>query len=417
MTSPLALEIHPARSELQASHEPQLVYLVLRARILISVARRQALNLCLVLDRSSSMRGERLFRVKEAARHLVSQLDAESAFSLVAFNDRAEVIVPAQPVREPEAIRQAIAALEARGGTEMAQGLALGLQQIERVRLPALQRLILLTDGRTYGDEHACVELARRAQRRGIGITALGVGTEWNEDLLETMTAGPNSRTHYIAATGEIASVFEDELARLTRTVAQSVELSITTHPEAQVRACHRVQPFLTPITLQPEREGHWRAALGEWSADEEQTFLIELALPPVMVGTHTVAQLELRCDLLEHGPATSSATLTLPAVARATLEVDPQVRTVIERVVAYRLQASAWQAVADGRVEEATRRLRTAGTHLFNAGEIALAETLHTEATRLLQGNAPSADGRKRIKLGTRGLVADANAARVERG
>jgi Ca-activated chloride channel family protein len=134
--------------------------------------------------------------------------------------------------------------LEARGGTEMAQGLALGLQEIERPKINGINRLILLTDGRTYGDEHACVELARRAQRRGIGLTTLGVGTEWNEDLLETMTAGPNSRTRYITAANETVSVFSDELSDASNNCA-SVELTITTHSEAEVRACHRVQPFI----------------------------------------------------------------------------------------------------------------------------------------------------------------------------
>ncbi len=407
MTPAMSLVALPARPELQVSHEPQLVYLLLRARTDVALEQRLPLNICLVLDRSSSMRGERLFQVKEAARHLVGRLDRGSAFGLVAFNDRAEVIVPSQTVHDVDAIRHAIANLDARGGTEMAQGLALGLQQIERPLIHGISRLILLTDGRTYGDEHACVELARRAQRRGIGITALGVGTEWNEDLLETMTAGPNSRTQYITSSSAIGPVFAAELERLQNTVAQSVELEIVTRAETQVRACYRVQPFLSALPAHPADGGRWRASIGEWAAGDDHVFLIELVIPPVTSGTHTVARIDLRYDLISgNGPATASVTVQLPAVIAASLEVHADVRAALERVVAYQLQARAWQSVAEGRIDEATKRLQMAGTHLFNAGEIALAETAHAEATRLLQGSSPSADGRKRIKLGTRGLI-----------
>lgn len=411
MTQPITLHILPARRELQVCSEPQLVYLLVTAKTHVEATRRMPLNLCIVLDRSSSMRGERLFQVKEAARHVVGQMNPADAFGLVAFNDRAEVIIPSQPVRDADTIKSAIMQVEARGGTEMAQGLALGLQEIERPKLNGVNRLVLLTDGRTYGDEHACVELARRAQRRGVGLTALGVGTEWNEDLLETMTAGTNSRTQYITAANEIVRVFSQELERLQATIAQSVELSLTTHAETEVRACYRVQPFIAPIPAQAAGAGLWRVGLGEWAAGEDQMFLFELALPPVTSGTHPVARVSMSYELLGAGQGSTTVTATseLPAAVNADPDVAPEVKRVLERVVAYQLQTRAWQSVAEGRIEDATKRLQVAGTHLFNAGDVALAEMVHAEATRLLQSGATSADGRKRIKYGTRGLVAGA--------
>lgn len=410
MSEGITIQVQPARPELQVCSEQQLVYLLLTARTTTTAQRRMPLNICLVLDRSSSMRGERLFQVKEAARHLVGQLQSSDAFGLVAFNDRAEVIVPAQQVRDADLIRNALVGLEARGGTEMAQGLALGLQEIERPRVNGINRLILLTDGRTYGDEHACVELARRAQRRGIGLTTLGVGTEWNEDLLETMTAGANSRTQYITAAKEIVPVFSAELERLHATIAQSVELQVTLHPEAQVRSCYQVQPFISPLQIQSSSNGLWRAPIGEWAAGDDQTFMLELVVPPVTTGTHPVARIDLRYQLVGGSqPQSAVVAVNLPAVVQAEQHVEQEVRRVLERVVAYQLQSRAWQAVAEGHIDDATKRLQTAGTHLFNAGEVELAQTVQAEATRLLQGGSTSADGRKRIKYGTRGLLAGA--------
>jgi Ca-activated chloride channel homolog len=412
MSAPITIELLPARPQLQVCSEPQLVYLLITAHTTIVAQQQLPLNLCLVLDRSSSMRGERLFQVKEAAWHVVTRMNRSDAFGLVAFNDRAEVIVPAQPIHDAETIRSSIMQLEARGGTEMAQGLALGLQEIERPKVNGIHRLVLLTDGRTYGDEHACVELARRAQRRGVGLTTLGVGTEWNEDLLETMTAGPQSRTQYITSTNEIVSVFGAELDRLQATIAQHVELTINAHPETQVRSCFRVQPFIAALQPQQAGDGKWHMPLGGWTAGEEHAFLLELIVPPVVPGSYDIARIDLGYELVGAStPATASATLRLPATTDAATTVEAPVRRQLERVVAYQLQTRAWQSVSEGRIDDATKRLQMAGTHLFNAGEVALAEMVHAEATRLLQGGSASADGRKRIKYGTRGLLAERSA------
>ncbi len=408
MSAPITLTVQPARSELQVSSAPQLVYLLITARTVADARRAVPLNVCLVLDRSSSMRGDRLFHVKEAGRYVVSQMDSSDAFGLVAFNDRAEVIVQSHPVCDHDTIYEAIGTLDARGGTEMAQGLAVGLQEIERPKTNGLNRLILLTDGRTYGDEHACVELARRAQRRGIGLTALGIGTEWNEDLLEMMTAAPNNRTHYIASTKEIVSVFETELTRLKSTIAQSVEFAVGLHPSTEIRSMHRVQPFITSLQPQSMGNGVWRVPIGEWAGGEDQTFMLELVVPPLGPAPQPVARIDLRYELTgtSSGQSAVSAAVRLPAVAQPSKTINHDVRNALERVVAYQLQSRAWQSVAEGRIDDATMRLQMAGTHLFNAGEVKLAETVHVEATRLLQGGSTSADGRKRIRYGTRGLV-----------
>ena len=87
--------------------------------------------------------------------------------------------------------------------------------------------------------------------------------------------------------------------------------------------------------------------------------------------------------------------------------DVDGVVKHWLERTVAYRLQASAWQHVEQGNIEEATKKLRMAGTRLLESGQTDLAQTVQEEATRLLRSGTTSDEGRKRIKYGTRGLVA----------
>lgn len=413
MTPGINLQHTLSRTVLTVSDEPQLIYVLLEAHA-EGVAQQMAklpLNLCLVLDRSSSMRGERLMQVKEAAARIVDQLGPDDYFSLVVFNDRADVVIPAQRAIKKSDLKAAIAQIEAASGTEMAQGMALALQEVQRPFLTrGISRLILLTDGRTYGDESRCVEIARRGQSRGIGLTALGIGTEWNEDLLETMTASENSRAQYIATAQDVVKVFADEVKRLHAIFAQQVHLTLETRPGALIRSLDQVRPFIAPITIVEEEERRWAANLGDWPDTGVQGFLIEVVVPVLPVGDHPVLKLTLRYHLpaanLRDQVREELIRIGMRPAAEVTHCVDATVKHWLERLVAYRLQASAWKHAAEGRLTEASERLHMAGTRMLNVGDTALAHTLQQEATRILRSGAASEEGRKRIRFGTRGLI-----------
>jgi Ca-activated chloride channel family protein len=413
MSPGIRLQRTLSRAVLGESSEPQLLYVLLEAAAegLATQLPKLPLNLCLVIDRSSSMRGERLGQVKEAAGKIIDQLSQDDYFSLVVFNDRADVVVPAQRVADKNDLKRAVGTVEAAGGTEMATGMALALQEIQKPLLArGISRLLLLTDGRTYGDESRCVEVARRAQARGIGLTALGIGTEWNEDLLETMTARENSRAQYIASAQEITTVFADELKRLHSIFAQQVRIQLAARPGGLVRAFDRVRPFIAPVPIAEEADLRWAGALGDWPGTDVQAFLIEIVVPPLGVGDHPLLKISLHYDLpsanLRNQVTEEIVRVQVQPADQVTYQIDSTVKYWLERLVAYRLQSSAWQDIEAGRLDEATRRLQMAGTRLFDAGEVALAQTVQEEATRLLRSGSTSDEGRKRIKFGTRGLM-----------
>jgi uncharacterized protein YegL len=403
-----------SRAALAVSGEQQLLYVLVEATPegLPAQMAKLPLNLCLVVDRSSSMRGDRLAQVKEAAGRIIDQLGQDDYFSLVVFNDRADVVVPATRVMNRVELKGALGRVEAAGGTEMATGMGLALQEIQRPMLSrGVSRIMLLTDGRTYGDESRCVEIARRAQGRGIGLTALGVGTEWNEDLLETMTASENSRSRYIATAQEVVAVFTEELKRMHSVFAQRVRLQIAARPGALVRALDQVRPYIAPVAVAEEAELVWAANLGDWTGAEPQAFLVELVVPPLAAGEHSVMKLTVRYDMpganLRDQSVEDIVRVKVVEAGEGTHEVDGTVKHWLERLVAFRLQSTAWKFAEAGQVKEATQRLKMASTRLFAAGEVALARTVEEEATRLLQSGSTTEEGRKRIKYGTRGLLA----------
>jgi Ca-activated chloride channel family protein len=413
MTPGISLQRTLSRSILAESSEQQLLYLLLEATPEGTIAQlpKLPLNLCLVIDRSSSMRGDRLNQVKEAAGRILDQLGQNDFFSLVTFNDRAEVVVSATRVQNRNELKQAISRVEAAGGTEMARGMALALQEIQRPMLVrGLSRIMLLTDGRTYGDESTCVEIARRAQSRNIGLTALGIGTEWNEDLLETMTASENSHAQYIAAAHDVAAVFAEEMRRMHSVFAQRVRLSVSVRPGGMLRSLEQVRPFLASVPISEAADREWVASLSDWTGGDVQGFLLEIVTPVLPVGEHPLMKVTLRYDLpgaaLTDQNREEIVRISVQPAAQVSHQVDSTVKYWLERLMAYRLQARAWKDVSEGKIDEASQKLQMAGTRLFGAGEQQLARTVQEEGTRLLRNGNTSEEGRKRIKFGTRGLM-----------
>ncbi|MBN1483169.1 MAG: VWA domain-containing protein [Chloroflexia bacterium] len=411
MQHDIQLACTPSRDSLPPLEEEQLLYLLVE---ILSYGDQGAqtrlpLDICLVLDNSSSMRGERLYQAKEAARHIVSQMSQQDYFCLVVFNDQAQVVVPRQQVRAPASLREHVTEIEASGGTEMARAMEQALTQMRSLGpFPGVRRLILLTDGQTYGDDNRCVELARQLQQMGAGITALGLGDDWNEDLLSTMAAHGNSRSEYISGAESVVSLFQQEMRLLQGILAQEMVLSLKGIADLEAKQFFRISPEVTSLPLREERAHEWLVPLGEWMGGEPQVFLAEMIVSPLPRGEHDLLQVELSYRLPRE-PARRRVhdQLTLPFRPQQAsgMQVPSKLLLALEKLMAYRMQESAWREARRGNVDQATRRLRRIATRLVNMGESSLAETIEREALHLERTGRVSAGGKKEVHYGTQRL------------
>ena len=132
-------------------------------------------NLALVIDRSGSMRGDRLEKAKMAALMVVDKLGPEDVLSVVAFDSSVEVLVPAGKVKDPEMIRRTIMAISDNGQTALYDGVNTGLGQIrEHLVKTHVNRLILLSDGQANVGPSSPGELAALGVEAGkLGIPCL----------------------------------------------------------------------------------------------------------------------------------------------------------------------------------------------------------------------------------------------------
>jgi Ca-activated chloride channel family protein len=173
---PYEYQIVYSRPSLVHLDEPQMLYVILDLQAPIESRRNPSppLNVCIVLDRSTSMKGEKMDVVKSTAVQILRNLRPQDILSIVAFSDRAEVIIPASYHQDRSRLEARIQMIQPSGGTEMFQGLDAGAKEVMRSHdAKRLNHIILLTDGQTYGGGgrvHVALWIERggvRLQRRG----------------------------------------------------------------------------------------------------------------------------------------------------------------------------------------------------------------------------------------------------------
>src|SRR5688500_17427673 len=145
-----------SRPNLVGLNEPQMLYLILEVEAPAEARQSPAhpLNDCLVLDRSTSMKGEKMDTVKSAAIQVLRNLRPQDILSVVAFSDRAEVIISASYLQDRARLEAKIQMIHPSGATEMLQGLELGIKEVMRsLDSKRINHIILMTDDHTYGDE------------------------------------------------------------------------------------------------------------------------------------------------------------------------------------------------------------------------------------------------------------------------
>ncbi|AKI99218.1 Ca-activated chloride channel family protein [Archangium gephyra] len=193
---------------------------------------RVPVSLALVIDRSGSMRGQKLADAKQAARLLVQQLGAEDRLALVHYGSDVRVF-PSQQVTEE--VRQQMLAfvdtIEDAGATNISGGLQAAAQQllpyVEHFRV---SRILLLSDGQpTEGlvEDSELLKLADTYQHQGMTVSGLGVGDEFNERLMRGLAEQGGGFYGYIQDSEKLGEIVRRELEQAAGTLARGVELRL----------------------------------------------------------------------------------------------------------------------------------------------------------------------------------------------
>lgn len=399
-----------ARPFLAVSTTAQVAYLLLEVQPTQIVAQvRMPVNVSFVLDRSGSMKGQKIERVRRATEVAIDLLDTQDTLSVVIFDHRTEVLIPAGSVRDRSDLKHRIARIRDAGGTKIAPAVDRALREIVRGPAGSIRRLLLLTDGQTE-NEKECLLRAEDAGRAGVPITALGVGKDWNEDLLIEMANRSGGSADFIARPDQITEHFQNTVQRAQAAVVQNADLTLRLVQGVTPRAVWQVIPLINNLGYRPISDRDVSVPLGELEAGQGRTLLIELLIEPRPMGQYRIGQAEVSYDVpalqLSQQKTRADVLMTFTSDAGQLSQLNAPVMNIVEKVSAFKLQTRALQDLNAGNVSGATQKLKSAVTRLLSQGEVELAQTMQQEINNLEQSGELSSEGQKTIKFGTRKTV-----------
>ncbi len=390
----------------------QLVYVLIEAVPGTTMAQvRMPLNLSLVLDKSGSMQGKKIENLRQAARLVVDRLGPEDIISIVAFSDRKYLIAESQPVTDKEVLKKQIDRIRDGGGTAISGGMGQGLAELEKALAPdRVSRMLLLTDGQTFGDEEACKKLGKKAGDKGIVISALGLGEDWNEDLLDEIAEASGGSGDFIDSPDRIIEYFERAVQSMQDTVVQNAQMILRLAGGVTPRQVWQVLPMISNLGYKPLSDRDVQVGLGELQKGQPRSLLVELLINPRPAGSYRIAQAEVSYDVpalkLVGEKVKADILLDFTADPARARQYDAEVMNIVEKVTAFKLQTRALEEARMGNVAGASQKLRAAATRLLEMGEEDLARSAIEEAENLEKSGQMSSFGTKKLRYETRKLT-----------
>jgi Ca-activated chloride channel family protein len=352
-----------------------------------SVRRRLPLNLALVLDRSGSMSGSKLDKAKEAADYCVRQLGEDDRIALVTYDDEVDLVSPSREMNSKgqRRLRDDIRRIESGGNTNLGGGWLAGAKEVAaHNRDGNLGRVILLTDGLANVGMTDPAELAHHAaelRARGVSTTTMGIGADFNEDLLERMARKGGGHFYFIENARQIPDMLRRELGETLSTVWRGVVLELTLPRGVEAGIMN---------DFEAEHDGNRvRVRLDDLVSGENRAPVFRLHVPPGEAGSQLPFELNLRYNDVASGEARTVklADTALTYVARAEAEQeapDAAVREEVELLNVARAREQALQYDAAGDYAQSQATLAGAAAALraaAPASPVAQAEAAKLEA------------------------------------
>lgn len=277
---------------------------------------RAPVHLSLVIDASGSMAAEGKWDAALAsARAALGALGPEDTLSVVAFSDRARVVVPQGPVLHPGEIAARIEALRPGGSTALASGLETGLAELGRTDAPGVRRAIVLSDGFANVGPTSTPHLAALAaggRAADVTTSAMGLGYEFDERLLTALSDAGGGTYRYVNHAQDLGGLFTEELDRVGHVVGRKVEVEVDLAPGVRLDRVFGYEEFDGERTATG-----FRAWVGDVHAGETRKVVARVMVPPSgEVGTVRVrCAADARCEW-EHAVVAARATDATEAAA-----------------------------------------------------------------------------------------------------
>jgi Ca-activated chloride channel family protein len=339
MTQPI-VELIPLRAAVATDRATTLDVLVrILPPVLVAEVKRPPLNLGLVIDRSGSMGGAKISFARKAARFAVEQLLPTDRVSITVFDDKVQTLVASTLAAQKSPIQAAIDTIQPGGSTALHEGWRQGGMQVsEHKQADTLNRLIILSDGQANVGETNPDTIAtdvHKLAKFGVTTSTMGVGDDYNEDLMEAMAKSGDGNYYYIESPDQLQAFFQTELQGLMATLGARVSLGFQEQNEV------RVEDVLNDF----DKTDTQRYKLPNLVAGCPVEVVVRLKVPALAKECDLIVLRLAWNDPTKPERQVLTATLRLPAVSHAQLDEFPA-HPEVQRHVAVLMASRARQEV-----------------------------------------------------------------------
>ena len=338
------------------------------------IHKRQPLNLSVVLDRSGSMADQgKIEFAKEALYKLIDQLGEEDILSVVIYDNEIEVLQGARRVRDKRQLKALIAEVYPRNSTNLGGGMIEAFRQVERnASRRYVNRVILLSDGlanQGITSSHELGRIARTYRSQSISLSAMGVGLDYNEDLMVSLAENGGGNYYFIEHPRSLAGIFENEFSSLSQLMAHNCHIELVLGEGVSVED-------VVGYSFDA-RSGKCIIALGDLYYDEQREIMVALSVPKGS-GTRRIASGDLQLGGSTtwsgnvKGFATDIRYTSDEAVVERNRDLETQSRADV--AVSTRNVERALRLLDEGKNEEAKRSLDQAKSALTASPAAAVA-------------------------------------------
>ncbi|MFH2006319.1 MAG: VWA domain-containing protein [bacterium] len=402
-------------TELVLRRSADVLNMILRLEGVSAAAtqKRPPVDLALVIDRSGSMAGQKILKVKQSALAMLKTMRPEDHVTLISYAGAVKTHLVRRAVDDDgrALLRQEILRMEASGSTALGPALSRALRLLERAerRENVLAHVLLLSDGRAnVGETRPSVlsDGAARSFHKGISLSTLGVGVDFNDILMIALATQGGGRYHFVERDDQIPAVLQQELAGLSTAVARHITVRLELAQGVTVR---QVYGYATTAVA-----GGTSIRVGALRAGQTRNIVVSLNIPSTAHEKLQVGSFQLQFRDVNQGGAVTSLTKSLVmdtsdsanAVARSVrAEVAARVAEVegashLSRATTMFSRGSYDRA--QGTLDKAVRRLETQYRRFPSNRVRRMIDSLKKARSRLhFARTAPAPARRRYIKRG----------------
>jgi len=319
-------------------------------------------NVTLVIDRSGSMQGSRIQQAKAAAGFVLDNMQDGDRFSLVTYSSDSMVDISSTVVNPTSRarIKQTIENLNVGGGTCVSCGLESGRLQAKSADFgDGVSRIILFSDGQANSgitDSDQLGTLARSIEQQGVTVTTIGVGLDYNEELMSQIAVSGNGNHYFVEDPASLSTTLASEMSTLRELVAKQVTVAFRLGDGVS---------FVKGFDRDFKVEGNVVvASLGDLPAFSQRTVLFQISTAPSAGETRAITFISVDyMDIKAGAQRRLDGSLVAALTDDSTLiekGLDSQVVARVEQAALADALTEANKQLGEGRVEAAQKTMAT---------------------------------------------------------